>query len=35
MTSRQAQEVALTSALLAAVLLLFEHISYYLQHSSG
>jgi len=35
MTWRQAQEVALASALLAALLLLFEHIANYLRHSVG
>jgi hypothetical protein len=35
MTWRQAQEVALMSAFLAALLLLFEHIAYYLRHSVG
>jgi len=35
MTWRQAQEAALTSALLAILLLLFEHIEYYLRHSGG
>lgn len=35
MTWRQAREVALASALLAALLLLFEHVSYYIRHSAG
>lgn len=35
MTWRQAQEVALTSALLAVLLLLFEQVIYYLRHSVG
>jgi hypothetical protein len=35
MTWRQAKEVALTSALLATLLLLFEHVEYYIRHSTG
>ena len=35
MTLHQAKEVALTSALLAVLLLLFEHVYYYLRHSIG
>ena len=35
MTWRQAQEVALGSAFLAVLLLLFEHINYYIRHSVG
>jgi hypothetical protein len=35
MSWRQAQEVALASALLATLLLLFEHINYFIRHSPG
>ena len=35
MTLHQAKEVALTSALLAVLLMLFEHLNYYLRHSTG
>ena len=35
MTLHQAKEVALTSALLAVLLLLLEHILYYVRHPAG
>jgi hypothetical protein len=35
MTLHQAKEVALTSALLAVLLMLFEHVLYYVRHSAG
>ena len=35
MNWRQAQEVALGASLLAVLLLLYEHICYYLRHGGG
>jgi len=35
MTLRQAKEVALTSALLAVLLMLFAHVLHYIRHSAG
>ena len=35
MTWRQAKEVALSASLLAVLLLLYEHVAYYLRHSAG
>lgn len=35
MTWRQSREVALFAALLAVLLLLYAHISYYVDHSGG
>jgi hypothetical protein len=35
MTWRQAKEVALSSALLAVLLMLFEHVEYYIRHAAG
>jgi hypothetical protein len=35
MTWRQSQEVALGAALLAVLLLLFEHLHYLMRHSAG
>jgi hypothetical protein len=35
MNWRQAQEVALGASLLAVLLLLYEHISYYIRHWAG
>jgi hypothetical protein len=35
MTWRQAKEVALGSALLAVLLMLFEHVEYYIRHTGG
>jgi hypothetical protein len=35
MTWRRTREVALSAALLAVLLMLFEHVDYYLRHSGG
>jgi hypothetical protein len=35
MTWQQAKEVALGASLLAVLLLLYEHVSYYIRHSAG
>jgi hypothetical protein len=35
MTWRQSKEVALSAALLAVLLLLYEHVLYFLRHSAG
>jgi hypothetical protein len=35
MTWKQAQETALTATLLALLLLLYEHVAYYIQHVHG
>jgi hypothetical protein len=35
MTWKQAQETALTATLLALLLLLYEHVAYYIQHAHG
>ncbi len=35
MTWRQAKEAALSASLLAVLLLLYEHVAYYLRHSGG
>jgi hypothetical protein len=35
MTWREAKEVALSASLLAVLLLLYEHVSYYIRHSGG
>jgi len=35
MTWREAREVALSAALLAVLLLLYEHVSYYIRHGGG
>jgi len=35
MTWRQAKEVALSASLLAVLLLLYEHVSYYIRHFGG
>ena len=35
MNWRQAQEVALGASLLAVLLLLYEHVSYYIRHFGG
>jgi hypothetical protein len=35
MTWRQSKEVALSAALLAVLLLLYEHVHYLLRHSAG
>jgi hypothetical protein len=35
MTWRQAKEVALTSALLAVLMLLFAQVHYYIRHTAG
>jgi hypothetical protein len=35
MTWQQAKEVALGASLLAVLLLLYEHVSYYVRHSAG
>ena len=35
MTWKQAQETALTAALVAVLLLLYAHIAYYIRHSGG
>jgi len=35
MTWRQAKETALTATLLAVLLLLYMHVSYYLRHIGG
>jgi hypothetical protein len=35
MTWKQAKETALTASLLAALLMLYAHIAYFLRHSAG
>jgi len=35
MTWREAKEVALSASLLAVLLLLYEHVSYYIRHHIG
>ena len=35
MTWRQAKETALSATLLAVLLLLYEHVAYYIRHTHG